>query len=476
MDSFISSNIASTENMATLAASIVHASPSGLLELEQAPSHMFLAETGIQPLAKDGLQVAGITEALDFPATASSIPAHLIDQLASLSSSVATPSESPFLAIDVFDECTSSGTLAAPPMHHVQQVGDFRPQRTGTPLTQIGDLPISAVGAPAGIPEHYPNMFAFPLDPAAEQLSAALVADAVAAVVSPAMVASTGCLDPQALHAVSRTPFADGMPGYLSQHSEYPSRSSTPLVKLAGSGLNPQYTPMTGLNPKKLNHRLDRIRPRRALSIGGPAALQAAMMHGLPDHLPQTCQYPHFSSPCVASYRPGHRTPLTSSGVVRHHRSGSENILVSPYQSAFSDSYLGSSRDSSTSPQMGSISRRPRGHSLLSTTQGVRSPKLSGMSDFSDIDNDLQPRKQLTEDQKNTYFTWLYKNRHDPKPKGKERERLRSVDDMSPARFKTWFANARRRYFTIDTVDGVQRYQLNARFYEVCRRYGIRLE
>ncbi|KAJ2330507.1 hypothetical protein GGI00_003672, partial [Coemansia sp. RSA 2681] len=84
-------------------------------------------------------------------------------------------------------------------------------------------------------------------------------------------------------------------------------------------------------------------------------------------------------------------------------------------------------------------------------------------------------RTPLTPMQREVFFRWLYNNTHDPKPKGKERDRLREIGNMSRERFKTWFANARRRYFTVTLENGVQKYTMNSRFIVACQRANINL-
>ncbi|KAJ2783092.1 hypothetical protein H4R18_001913 [Coemansia javaensis] len=84
-------------------------------------------------------------------------------------------------------------------------------------------------------------------------------------------------------------------------------------------------------------------------------------------------------------------------------------------------------------------------------------------------------RTPLTKYQREVFFRWLLANIHDPKPKGHERERLRSIGDMSRERFKTWFANARRRYFTVTYRNGIQHYTINERFAIACRRANIHI-
>ncbi|KAJ2377025.1 hypothetical protein IW150_001622 [Coemansia sp. RSA 2607] len=85
-------------------------------------------------------------------------------------------------------------------------------------------------------------------------------------------------------------------------------------------------------------------------------------------------------------------------------------------------------------------------------------------------------RIPLTEEQREVFFRWLYENAHDPKPKGHERDRLRHIGNMSRERFKTWFANARRRYFITTQENGVLRYAINQRFIVACQRAKINID
>ncbi|KAJ2708012.1 hypothetical protein FB645_000363 [Coemansia sp. IMI 203386] len=102
-----------------------------------------------------------------------------------------------------------------------------------------------------------------------------------------------------------------------------------------------------------------------------------------------------------------------------------------------------------------------------------------------DDDNDEAADKQqtsvsgripLTNEQREVFFRWLYENAHDPKPKGHERDRLRCIGNMSRERFKTWFANARRRYFVTSQDNGVLTYSVNQRFLVACQRAKIKLD
>ncbi|KAJ2709974.1 hypothetical protein H4R19_003978 [Coemansia spiralis] len=85
-------------------------------------------------------------------------------------------------------------------------------------------------------------------------------------------------------------------------------------------------------------------------------------------------------------------------------------------------------------------------------------------------------RQYLDAEQRRVFFRWLYDNAHDPKPKGADRDRLRSVGNMSRERLKTWFANARRRYFKVTFEGDVQHYEINDRFRDVCERENIALD
>ncbi|KAJ1889571.1 hypothetical protein LPJ66_007961 [Kickxella alabastrina] len=85
-------------------------------------------------------------------------------------------------------------------------------------------------------------------------------------------------------------------------------------------------------------------------------------------------------------------------------------------------------------------------------------------------------RTSLSEKQKKEMFKWVYKNRFNPKPRGEERERLMRVAGMSRERFKTWFANARRRYFIRTEVNGAIQYEVTQTFIDACQRADIKLD
>ncbi|KAJ1889670.1 hypothetical protein LPJ66_007908 [Kickxella alabastrina] len=85
-------------------------------------------------------------------------------------------------------------------------------------------------------------------------------------------------------------------------------------------------------------------------------------------------------------------------------------------------------------------------------------------------------RTSLSEKQKKELFKWVYKNRFNPKPRGEEKERLMRVAGMSRERFKTWFANARRRYFIRTEVNGVIQYEVTQTFLDACQRADIKLD
>ncbi|KAJ1759552.1 hypothetical protein LPJ77_002009 [Coemansia sp. RSA 2523] len=105
-----------------------------------------------------------------------------------------------------------------------------------------------------------------------------------------------------------------------------------------------------------------------------------------------------------------------------------------------------------------------------------------GCSSSGDNDAESEPQRTpsgripLTREQREVFFHWLYNNAHDPKPKGSERDHLRCIGNMTRERFKTWFANARRRYFKITYNNGVQQYTVNERFRVACQRANIKLD
>ncbi|KAJ2785391.1 hypothetical protein GGI15_001943 [Coemansia interrupta] len=100
--------------------------------------------------------------------------------------------------------------------------------------------------------------------------------------------------------------------------------------------------------------------------------------------------------------------------------------------------------------------------------QGQQARRIQGLQGGSRI--------PLTDEQRQIFFRWLYDNAHDPKPKGHERDKLRHIGNMSRERFKTWFANARRRYFITTQENGVLKYRINQRFIVACQRAKVSLD
>ncbi|KAJ2159456.1 hypothetical protein GGF46_003000 [Coemansia sp. RSA 552] len=164
-----------------------------------------------------------------------------------------------------------------------------------------------------------------------------------------------------------------------------------------------------------------------------------------------------------------------------HTRAGSDVIAgcMSPAHPMYSQQ----ARDAS-------LWRRLQGGSPSSSSLPTRASSIFGQmgaggregssEDDGDVDSEPQRtpsgRIPLTRDQREVFFRWLYQNSHDPKPKGSERDRLRCIGKMTRERFKTWFANARRRYFKITYQNGVQKYTVNERFRVACQRANIKLD
>ncbi|KAJ1835381.1 hypothetical protein LPJ63_001197 [Coemansia sp. RSA 2711] len=132
-----------------------------------------------------------------------------------------------------------------------------------------------------------------------------------------------------------------------------------------------------------------------------------------------------------------------------------------------SNSTYSKSRAASIVPGSGALA------SVLDSDDGT-----SAGDDEADSEPQRTPsgRIPLTREQREVFFRWLYENSHDPKPKGSERDRLRCIGNMTRERFKTWFANARRRYFKISYDNGVQQYTVNERFRVACQRANINLD
>ncbi|KAJ2797190.1 hypothetical protein H4R20_005270 [Coemansia guatemalensis] len=140
----------------------------------------------------------------------------------------------------------------------------------------------------------------------------------------------------------------------------------------------------------------------------------------------------------------------------------------------------GSSAASRTSTSLGTVHTHPAvagpSDESIGSSDDARSLSAGEFETGYEVHRTPSGRIPLTREQREIFFRWLYENAHDPKPKGIERDRLRRIGNMTRDRFKTWFANARRRYFKITYDDGVQRYAVNERFRVACQRAKIELD
>ncbi|KAJ2745269.1 hypothetical protein GGI20_002292 [Coemansia sp. BCRC 34301] len=252
--------------------------------------------------------------------------------------------------------------------------------------------------------------------------------------------------------------------------------------------------------------RLARMRPGRSLSISEPfyARTPSPALSTSGAAVPHTSVHPYF--PCAAYqsfgnalssdmgvaaiglhsdgfYNGSAETSKTySAGAWRHLKSSSTSRLAllrnnsgpqarSKHKAV--NSVLGSRSTVATSSMPVSIADYDS-YSLDDTRNDDKPAERSAQTEQKDKLPSI--RTPLTTVQREIFFRWLYQNIHDPKPRGKERERLRNIGNMSHERFKTWFANARRRYFTVTTENGVQRYTINSRFVVACQRANINLD
>ncbi|KAJ1769925.1 hypothetical protein EV179_004940 [Coemansia sp. RSA 487] len=236
--------------------------------------------------------------------------------------------------------------------------------------------------------------------------------------------------------------------------------------------------------------RLSRMRPKRSLSSGKIAnARMSPFASG-----PSTSVHPYMAHRCTS---PGGSTGagelLASPCIDRlysHSRSESDALIAGL---AGTECMGGPVTDLSRAQSAISVQNSPSGWGVASAAASVVDEDDSSSSSHAS-DNELSDhttsstlkrggetsgsgRIALTNEQREIFFRWLFQNAHDPKPKGKERDRLRSIGNMSRGRFKTWFANARRRYFNVTTeADGKQMYTINERFRIACQRSNIKLE
>ncbi|KAJ1906863.1 hypothetical protein LPJ81_001108 [Coemansia sp. IMI 209127] len=223
--------------------------------------------------------------------------------------------------------------------------------------------------------------------------------------------------------------------------------------------------------------RLSRMRPKRSLSSGKIANARMSPFASGPSTSVHPYMVPHHcASPgSIGEQQQHQQQPMASPRIDRlysHSRSGSDALIAGlagselsraqSIGSVQSSPFVGDEEDSSSNSSDASDNDESSEHA--STLK--RGGKTSGSG-----------RIALTNEQRAVFFRWLYQNTHDPKPKGKERDRLRSIGNMSRGRFKTWFANARRRYFYVSTgADGKQKYTINERFRIACQRSNIEFE
>ncbi|KAI9506856.1 hypothetical protein GGI25_000115 [Coemansia spiralis] len=218
--------------------------------------------------------------------------------------------------------------------------------------------------------------------------------------------------------------------------------------------------------------RLSSMRPKRSLSSGKIAHMRSSPLASAPS----TSVHPYFPRSSCAS------PSLPLSGV---------DIPIASPQLDRLNSYVGlSSEATGCAAEEQDVKRSghssPSAWGMFSTAAASAADEGSQhLSDDASSDHNASVERRssasnripLTSEQREIFFRWLHENAHDPKPKGKERDRLRSIGNMSRERFKTWFANARRRYFNVATnMDGEQSYTINERFKIACQRANIKLE
>ncbi|PIA18069.1 hypothetical protein COEREDRAFT_101156 [Coemansia reversa NRRL 1564] len=211
--------------------------------------------------------------------------------------------------------------------------------------------------------------------------------------------------------------------------------------------------------------------------------------------MPNLTGRPYFPRNPLATRGAGTNVHGSNAQVQRfcsHTRTGSDNIAeftsrLSIEQSLHASSAWrlgngasGSSAASRTSTSFGTVHTHPTAEDpsdeSMQSSDDARSLSGGEFDTGSEVQRTPSGRIPLTSEQREIFFRWLYENAHDPKPKGIERDRLRRIGNMTRDRFKTWFANARRRYFKITYDDGVQHYEVNERFRVACQRAKIELD
>ncbi|KAJ1816784.1 hypothetical protein LPJ75_001912 [Coemansia sp. RSA 2598] len=255
--------------------------------------------------------------------------------------------------------------------------------------------------------------------------------------------------------------------------------------------LSTPHLPATALHPSAhVSQAGGAVRPRifRSLSTAGT---HSRARSSSPSHLAlgrglRTTAHPYFAHSHTAS------GPLGNGFSVAHSRAGSEaRVSRNKRASVHMDGALNIGRKLS----IGSAGNSPLNKAAAASKQCAGSavsvssypPSAAATADAEsaeDNDDEAADKQQmsasgripLTSEQREVFFRWLYENAHDPKPKGHERDRLRHIGNMSRERFKTWFANARRRYFVTTQENGVLRYSVNQRFLVACQRAKIKLD
>ncbi|KAJ2001452.1 hypothetical protein H4R26_004124 [Coemansia thaxteri] len=251
--------------------------------------------------------------------------------------------------------------------------------------------------------------------------------------------------------------------------------------------------------------RFARLRPGRSISISEPSrARSTSPAHALFGPTPHSTAHPYFPSNVYQSLS-GAMSPklgAAAADMQGGRQSSAQHSSVADAGNSYLDIAQLNLRNSSPRPVLqrsySGPQTRPRHHEAKSVLSSPSTPVVNSESasdglhssdealsedgatgDISDAGHDAKGagnRIPLTAAQREIFFRWLYQNINDPKPKGSERDRLRCIGNMTRERFKTWFANARRRYFSVTVVDGVQRYTMNTRFIVACERANIKLD
>ncbi|KAJ2852252.1 hypothetical protein IWW36_000394 [Coemansia brasiliensis] len=260
------------------------------------------------------------------------------------------------------------------------------------------------------------------------------------------------------------------------------------------SGYNSAVSGLLPFGPVGTNH-LAHLRPQRSLSISEPARARSSS-----PSLSRLATMPSLTGRPYAPRRNTsmHSNPSDTHGsnaqirrIRSHTRTGSDIITGCipglNFTQGIANWNLAGSAESALASRATSIHGNPCAASIMPSLNALDGSASNGNSDdghgaCSGDEMDSEPQRTpagripLTREQRRVFFRWLYQNAHDPKPKGSERDQLRAIGNMSRERFKTWFANARRRYFRITYVNGVQQYTINERFRVACKRADIQLD